>query len=167
MNLFSEYRNRIIAAVEELASNGELPHDLDTSHISVAPPRQASHGDLATNAAMVLAKQAGMKPRDLAEMLVINLRGRSEISAAEIAGPGFINMRLDPAAWYAVLAEILRRGQTFGASDMGAGRKVNVEYVSANPTGPLHIGHARGTVFGDALAALLEKVGYDLSLIHI
>ena len=162
MNLFSEYRNRVIGVVEELASNGELPHDLDTSRISVEPPREASHGDLATNAAMVLAKQAGMKPRDLAELLVINLRGQSDISVAEIAGPGFINMRLDPAAWYAVLAEILRRGQTFGASDMGAGRKVNVEYVSANPTGPLHIGHARGTVFGDALAALLEKVGYDV-----
>ena len=162
MNLFSEYRNRVVGVVKELASNGDLPQNLDTTRISVEPPREASHGDLATNAAMVLAKQAGMKPRDLAEMLVINLRGQSEISAAEIAGPGFINMRLDPAAWYAVLAEILRRGQTFGASDMGAGRKVNVEYVSANPTGPLHIGHARGTVFGDALAALLEKVGYDV-----
>ena len=162
MNLFSEYRNRVVGAVKELASNGDLPHTLDTTRISVEPPREASHGDLATNAAMVLAKQAGMKPRDLAELLVINLRGQSDISVAEIAGPGFINMRLDPAAWYAVLAEILRRGQTFGASDMGAGRKVNVEYVSANPTGPLHIGHARGTVFGDALAALLEKVGYDV-----
>ena len=162
MNLFSEYRNRVVGAVKELASNGYLPQTLDTTRISVEPPREASHGDLATNAAMVLAKQAGMKPRDLAEMLVTHLRAQSGISSAEIAGPGFINMRLDPAAWYVVLAEILRRRQAFGASDMGAGRKVNVEYVSANPTGPLHIGHARGTVFGDALAALLEKVGYDV-----
>ena len=162
MNLFSEYRNRVVGAVKELASNGDLPHTLDTTRISVEPPREASHGDLATNAAMVLARQAGMKPRDLAEMLVTHLRAQSGISTAEIAGPGFINMRLDPAVWYVVLAEILRRKQAFGASEMGAGRKVNVEYVSANPTGPLHIGHARGTVFGDALAALLDKVGYDV-----
>ena len=162
MNLFSEYRNRVVDAVEELASNGDIPQGIDTSRVSVEPPRDASHGDLATNAAMVLSKQVGMKPRDLAEKLVAGLRAQSEIAAAEIAGPGFINMRLNPTAWYAVLADILQNGEAFGASNLGAGRKVNVEYVSANPTGPLHIGHARGTVFGDALAALLEKVGYEV-----
>ena len=162
MNLFSEYRNRVVGAVNELASNGDLPQNLDTTRISVEPPREASHGDLATNAAMVLAKQAGMKPRDLAGNaghsltcsiwdLRRNCRSGFHKHAARLS-----------AAWYAVLAEILRRRQAYGASDMGAGRKVNVEYVSANPTGPLHIGHARGTVFGDALAALLDKVGYDV-----
>jgi arginyl-tRNA synthetase len=162
MNLFSEYRSRIVQAVDELCSSGVLPKDLDTSRVSVEPPREAEHGDLATNAAMVLAKQAGLKPRDLAEHIAEKLRADAQVTGVEIAGPGFINIRLEPAAWRAVLAEVLAQGDAFGASEFGAGKKVNIEYVSANPTGPLHIGHARGTVFGDALASLLEKAGFEV-----
>ncbi len=162
MNLFSEYRSRIVQAVDELCSSGVLPKDLDTSRVSVEPPREAEHGDLATNAAMVLAKQAGLKPRDLAEHIAEKLRADAQVTGVEIAGPGFINIRLEPAAWRAVLAEVLAQGDAFGASEFGAGKKINIEYVSANPTGPLHIGHARGTVFGDALASLLEKAGFEV-----
>ena len=162
MNLFSEYRSRIVQAVDELCSSGVLPKDLDTSRVSVEPPREAEHGDLATNAAMVLAKQAGLTPRDLAEHIAEKLRADAQVTGVEIAGPGFINIRLEPAAWRAVLAEVLAQGDAFGASEFGAGKKVNIEYVSANPTGPLHIGHARGTVFGDALASLLEKAGFEV-----
>ncbi len=162
MNLFSEYRSRIVQAVDELCSSGVLPNDLDTSRVSVEPPREAEHGDLATNAAMVLAKQAGLKPRDLAEHIAEKLRADAQVTGVEIAGPGFINIRLEPAAWRAVLAEVLAQGDAFGASEFGAGKKINIEYVSANPTGPLHIGHARGTVFGDALASLLEKAGFEV-----
>ncbi|PPR63502.1 MAG: Arginine--tRNA ligase, partial [Alphaproteobacteria bacterium MarineAlpha4_Bin2] len=162
MNLFAEFHSRISCAIDELSESGELPKGIDASRISVEPPREAVHGDLATNAAMVLAKQLSMKPRDLAEKLALVLRSDEEIAKVEVAGPGFINMRLEPTAWLNVLAEVLNRGDTFGQSEIGNGRKVNIEYVSANPTGPLHIGHARGTVFGDALASLLEKVGYDV-----
>ncbi|MEL0114114.1 MAG: arginine--tRNA ligase, partial [Rickettsiales bacterium] len=162
MNLFSEYRSRIVQAVDELCSSGVLPNDLDTSRVSVEPPREAEHGDLATNAAMVLAKQAGLKPRDLAEHIAEKLRADAQVTGVEIAGPGFINIRLESAAWRAVLAEVLAQGDAFGVSQFGAGKKVNIEYVSANPTGPLHIGHARGTVFGDALASLLEKAGFEV-----
>jgi arginyl-tRNA synthetase len=162
MNLFSEYRSRIVQTVDELCSSGVLPNDLDTSRVSVEPPREAEHGDLATNAAMVLAKQAGLKPRDLAEHIAEKLRADAQVTGVEIAGPGFINIRLESAAWRAVLAEVLAQGDAFGASKFGAGKKVNIEYVSANPTGPLHIGHARGTVFGDALASLLEKAGFEV-----
>lgn len=162
MNLFSEYRSRIVQTVDELCSSGVLPNDLDTSRVSVEPPREAEHGDLATNAAMVLAKQAGLKPRDLAEHIAEKLRADAQVTGVEIAGPGFINIRLESAAWRAVLAEVLAQGDAFGVSQFGAGKKVNIEYVSANPTGPLHIGHARGTVFGDALASLLEKAGFEV-----
>ena len=162
MNLFLEYRTRLVGALEGLSRDGVLPADLDTTRVSVEPPREATHGDLATNAAMVLAKAARMKPRDIAEHLVERLRQDPTIEAAEIAGPGFINLRLAAACWRDVLSAVLDAGEDFGSSDFGAGRKINVEYVSANPTGPLHIGHARGTVFGDALAALLEKAGYDV-----
>lgn len=162
MNVFSEYRTRIVETISELSAEGVLSADIDTSRISVEPPRESQHGDLATNAAMVLAKQAGRKPRDLAEQLAKKLRADAGVKDVEIAGPGFINIRLDPTVWRNVLADVLKSGDAFGASQLGAGKKVNVEYVSANPTGPLHIGHARGTVFGDALASLLEKVGFDV-----
>lgn len=157
MNLFAHFRQMI--AVEVAA----LGFDLDTSRISVEPPRDPAHGDVSANAAMVLAKAAGMKPRDLAEKLRPRLARLDHVTAAEIAGPGFINLRLDKAFWYAQLAEILRAGPAYGDSTLGQGRAVNVEYVSANPTGPMHVGHGRGAVVGDALATLLHKTGYAVT----
>ncbi|MDH5750506.1 MAG: arginine--tRNA ligase [Rhodospirillales bacterium] len=141
----------------------KLPSDLDTSRVSVEPPREAAHGDLTTNAAMILAKQAGMKPRDLAEMLAQELAGVEHVTGTEVAGPGFINFSLDNDFWYARLVEILQAGPGYGDSMIGQGEKINVEYVSANPTGPMHVGHGRGAVVGDALAGLLEKAGYDVT----
>lgn len=162
MNLFAEIRNDLITCLSELTSQGALPADLDGSKVTVEPPRDASHGDMATNAAMVLSKQAGVKPRDLAEKLVGQLTGLERIESADIAGPGFINLRLSDAAWLGVPKAILTQGTAYGDSIMGAGSLVNIEYVSANPTGPLHIGHARGAVVGDALAGLLTKAGFDV-----
>ena len=163
MNLFRRYRDLIVAEVESLAAEGKLPAGLNSERVAVEPPRDESHGDLATNAAMVLAKQAGMKPRDLAALLAPRIEALDSVVALEIAGPGFINLRLDEDFLRARLLDILAAGKDYGASDLGQGRKVNVEYVSANPTGPLHIAHARGAVVGDALAALLEKVGYAVT----
>lgn len=163
MNIFSIYREHIEAVIETLTGAGSLPGGLDTSRLTAEPPRDPSHGDISTNAAMLLAKPAGMKPRDLAEMVAAGLRGVGGVAAVEIAGPGFINIRLADPVWHDCLKKAIGRGAAYGASDHGAGAKVNVEYVSANPTGPLHIGHARGTVFGDVLAALLEKAGYDVA----
>ena len=162
MNIYAEYRESIIGALLSLAEEGLLPKNLDYSKMTVEPPREIAHGDLATNAAMVLAKQAGINPRDLANHLLEKLRVLDGVMHAEVAGPGFINLRLSLNCWRNVLQAVLRSGNAFGTSEMGSGIKVNVEYVSANPTGPLHIGHARGTVFGDALASLLEKVGYEV-----
>ncbi len=162
MNIYAEYRESIIGALLSLAEEGGLPKNINYTRITVEPPRDITHGDLATNAAMVLANQVGIKPRDLANHLLEKLRVLEGVIHAEVAGPGFINLRLSLDCWRNVLQAVLRSGNAFGASEMGSGIKVNVEYVSANPTGPLHIGHARGTVFGDALAALLEKVGYEV-----
>ena len=162
MNIYAEYRNSVVEVLLALAEEGVLPVNLDYSRVTVEPPREAAHGDLATNAAMVLAKQAGIKPKDLANHLAEKLRVVGGVTHVEVAGPGFINLRLSFDRWCEVLQAVLRSGAAFGASNRGAGIKVNVEYVSANPTGPLHIGHARGTVFGDALASLLEKVGYEV-----
>ena len=162
MNLFRQMRDEVARLIEVLAQEGSIPAGLDTSRISVEPPRDPAHGDMATNAAMVLAKPAAMKPRDLAALLVDRLGESPGVREAEIAGPGFINLRLDDTIWRDCLADILATGVTFGHSDVGGGAPVNVEYVSANPTGPLHIGHARGTVFGDVLASLLSAVGYDV-----
>tara|TARA_B100000676_G_C18088143_1_gene856916 strand:+ start:2764 stop:4521 length:1758 start_codon:yes stop_codon:yes gene_type:complete len=162
MNIYAEYRESIIGALLSLAEEGLLPKNLDYSKMTVEPPREIAHGDLATNAAMVLAKQAGINPRDLANHLLEKLRVLDGVIHVEVAGPGFINLRLSLNCWRNVLQAVLRSGNAFGTSEMGSGIKVNVEYVSANPTGPLHIGHARGTVFGDALASLLEKVGYEV-----
>ena len=160
MNLFRDMRGNVVEAIERLAAEGALPDGLDTGRIGVEPPRDPAHGDMAVNAAMVLAKQAGMKPRDLAELLAERIRGFPGVALVDIAGPGFINLRLDGAVWQGCLREILAVGDTFGRSDLGGGEPVNVEYVSANPTGPLHIGHARGAVFGDVLASLLDAAGY-------
>src|SRR5690606_19241828 len=150
------------AELKVLKGAGELPAELDLSRVTVEPPRDPSHGDLATNAAMVLAKAAGRKPRELAELLAARLRQAEDVASVEIAGPGFINLRLEEGAWYRQLRGILLAGESFGDSDLGQKQRANVEYVSANPTGPLTAGHARGAVVGDALAALLEKAGYDV-----
>jgi len=146
-----------------MISAGELPAGLDLTRVTVEPPRDPAHGDMATNAALVLAKPAGRKPRELAEALAARLRDLAPVESAEVAGPGFLNLCLAPGYWQACLAGILRAGRAYGDSELGGGRAVNVEYVSANPTGPLTVGHARGAVVGDALAALLAKVGYAVT----
>lgn len=160
MNIFRHFETRIEAALTKLMTEGVLPGGLDLSRVSVEPPRDPSHGDLSTNAAMVLAKPAGMNPRALAEKLAERLRSEAEVSEVSIAGPGFINLRLTNDIWLSGILDVLNAGSAYGASDLGAGKAVNVEYVSANPTGPMHVGHVRGAVFGDALANLLEKTGY-------
>ena len=162
MNIFSTIKEQVVASINALAAEGELPSGLATERIAVEPPREASHGDMATNAAMLLAKSASMSPRDLADKLCQKLRECENVGEIEIAGPGFINIRLNPSVWRNCIKNVLQQGTSFGASTMGVGKQVNVEYVSANPTGPLHIGHARGAVFGDVLATLLEKAGYEV-----
>lgn len=163
MNVFNDFGDFIHASLTAMAEAGELPAGLDTSRVSAEPPRDPSHGDIATNAAMVLAKPAQSKPRDLAEKLAVRLRDHAAVTGVEIAGPGFINIKLSDDFWRARLSEMLAAGTSYGDSTVGAGRKVNVEYVSANPTGPLHAAHARGAVIGDALASLLAKAGYDVT----
>lgn len=163
MNLFAELRTAVIAALEALADEGTLPAGLDLSSVAVEPPRDPAHGDMATNAAMVLAKPAAMAPRAIAEALAAKLAADPRITAAEVAGPGFLNLRLAPEAWDGVIRAALAAGGDFGRSSLGAGLRVNVEYVSANPTGPMHVGHTRGAVFGDALASLLDFAGYDVT----
>jgi arginyl-tRNA synthetase len=163
MNLFNHFRDEIAARIKTLSELGRLPAGLDGAALTVEPPRDPAHGDLATNAALVLAKAAGMKPREIADVLVEALRDDPHVVEAEVAGPGFINLRLDPAFWHVRLGDILAEGPAYGRSRLGEGTRVNVEYVSANPTGPLHVGHCRGAVFGDALAALLEKAGFGVT----
>jgi arginyl-tRNA synthetase len=162
MNPFAQFAAHVGRIVTGLAAEAGLPVP-DLSRIAVEPPRDASHGDLAVNAAMVLAKDFKAKPRDLAENIAAKLREEKDVVAVEIAGPGFINVRLAPAAWLRVLESIIRSGSEFGRADLGRKERVNVEYVSANPTGPMHVGHGRGAVFGDALAALLAFAGYDVT----
>lgn len=163
MNLFADVRAVVLAALDAMVAEGALPAGLDTQAVAVEPPRDAAHGDMATNAAMVLAKPAGTNPRALAEGLVTKLAADARIATAEVAGPGFINLRLAPGLWADVVRAALQSGADFGRSDLGRGIKVNVEYVSANPTGPMHVGHTRGAVFGDALASLLDFAGYDVT----
>ena len=163
MNLFSQIKDLVLTELAALTAAGELPAGLDTANVTVEPPRDASHGDMATNAAMVLAKPAGMKPRAIAEALAARLVADPRIAAADVAGPGFLNLTLEPAVWQGVVGAILSEGEAYGRSTLGQGLKVNVEYVSANPTGPLHVGHTRGAVFGDALASLLAYAGYDVT----
>ena len=163
MNLFSDIRALVITALDQMVQAGDLPSGLDFANVTVEPPRDPLHGDMATNAAMVLAKPAGAKPRDIAEKLAALLVADARVTTAEVAGPGFLNMRLDAGVWQGVVGATLAAGTDFGRSDMGAGKRVNVEYVSANPTGPLHVGHTRGAVFGDALASLLAYAGYDVT----
>ncbi len=163
MNLFSEIRGLVLDALAQMQSEGALPEGLSFDNVAVEPPRDAAHGDMATNAAMVLAKPAKMKPRDIADVLAGKLAEDTRITSAEVAGPGFLNLRLAPTVWQGVLAAVLENGTDYGRSTMGHGQKVNVEYVSANPTGPLHVGHTRGAVFGDALASLLAYSGHDVT----
>lgn len=160
--LYASFADRIDAILDDLQNAGQLPAGLDRRNVAVEPPRDPAHGDLATNAAMVLAKPAGTNPRALAELIVPKLAALPEIASAEVAGPGFINVRLTERSWRDELAGILSAGGDYGRSATGRGKTVNVEYVSANPTGPMHMGHCRGAVVGDALAALLEFAGYDV-----
>ncbi len=163
MNLFAEIRNLVVDSLTALAREGVLPEGLDHAQIAVEPPRDAAHGDMATNAAMVLAKPAGLQPRVIAEALAARLALDPRIAAAEVAGPGFLNLRLSVAMWQGLVRAVLSQGVEFGRSTMGAGRKVNVEFVSANPTGPMHVGHVRGAVVGDALSRLLAFAGWNVT----
>jgi arginyl-tRNA synthetase len=163
MNIFADFNARIVKAVEALDLKDKDGAALDLSRIAVEPPRDASHGDLATNAAMVLAKPTGQNPRALAERLAEALRADADVASADVAGPGFVNLRLKDAFWHTHLTALLGEGRNYGRSTIGGGRKANVEYVSANPTGPMHVGHCRGAVVGDALANLMAFAGYDVT----
>lgn len=163
MNVFEHVEGLIRAALEAMKADGQLPSDLDVSRIEAETPRDPAHGDFATNAAMVLAKKAGKKPRDIADELKSRLEAVPEIAGAEVAGPGFLNIKLEVEFWQRLVAAILGDGDRYGRVSVGQGTKINVEYVSANPTGPMHVGHCRGAVFGDALASLLEFAGYDVT----
>ena len=163
MNLFKHFRNELVLIVDQLIIEKFLPDGLITDRISVEPPRESKLGDITTNVAMVLAKEVGIPPRDLANLLSERLNEVKWISEIVIAGPGFINIRLNFEFWHNRLREVLLAGKNYGDSTIGNKEKVNVEYVSANPTGPLHVAHARGAVVGDALASLLEKAGYDVT----
>jgi arginyl-tRNA synthetase len=163
LNLYPRYAAHVAEALATLMAEGNLPAGLNLSAVTVEPPRDASHGDLATNAAMVLAKPAGMKPRDIAVLLALKLGRLDDVATAEVAGPGFLNLRLPADVWRSELGIIGSAGDSFGRSAMGSGQSVNVEYVSANPTGPMHMGHCRGAVVGDALASLLDWAGYAVT----
>jgi arginyl-tRNA synthetase len=163
MDVFAGFYGHVLAAVQQLKHDGVVPHDASIEGITLEPPKDASHGDLATNAAMVLAKAAGRKPRELADRIVPLLASDPFIEKVEIAGPGFINLTLAHAFWPSVLRMVLEQGESYGRSAIGKGEAVNIEYVSANPTGPMHVGHTRGAVFGDALANLLAFAGFAVT----
>ncbi len=163
MNLFADIRALVVAELEALMAAGVLPPGLDLAGVAVEPPRDAGHGDMATNAAMVLAKPSGMQPRAIADALASRLMEDPRIAGADVAGPGFLNLRLVPGAWQGLVRAVLVEGTGYGRSTLGQGRKVNVEFVSANPTGPMHVAHARGAVVGDALARLLSYAGYNVT----
>lgn len=162
MTLYTRFAAYLDAALDALVASGDLPAGLERRAVTVEPPRDVTHGDLATNAAMVLAKPAGTNPRALAEKIAAELEKLDEVSGVSVAGPGFINMSLTDATWRGELAAITQAGDAYGRSQGGAGVTVNIEYVSANPTGPMHMGHCRGAVVGDALASLLEAVGHNV-----
>ena len=163
MSLYAQYAALLDGVLDELVAEGALPADLDRKNVTVEPPRDPAHGDLATNAAMVLAKAAKTNPRALAELVKPKLEALPPVTSVEIAGPGFINLRLTPDAWRDELRTILREGEEYGLSTVGKDERVNVEYVSANPTGPLHLGHCRGAVVGDSLARVLEAAGFRVT----
>ncbi len=163
MNVLLHVEERIAAALAKLQSEGALPPDLPTKAVDVEPTKDPSHGDLACNTAMVLAKPSRMKPRDIADKLKAKLSSEPGFAKIEIAGPGFLNLTLEPRFWQSVVPTILEAAESYGRADQGKGQPVNVEYVSANPTGPMHVGHCRGAVFGDALASLLDFAGYKVT----
>jgi arginyl-tRNA synthetase len=163
MNLNAHFASAIEAALAALKSEGALPADVEAKTIGIEPTRDPTHGDLASNVAMALAKPARMKPRDLAEKIAAKLADNPDIATAEVAGPGFINLTIAPRIWHDIVRGILTDGAAYGRSGLGAGQPINVEYVSANPTGPMHVGHCRGAVFGDALANLLDFAGYKVT----
>ena len=163
MSIYARYAALLDGVLDELQAEGALPAGLSRRAVAVEPPRDASRGDLATNAAMVLAKGAGTNPRALAGLIAPKLETLPAVTSVEVAGPGFINLRLSQDAWRDELREILSEGSGYGRSAIGNGERVNVEYVSANPTGPLHMGHCRGAVVGDALASVLEATGFEVT----
>jgi len=163
MDVFAGFHGHVLAAVQQLKHDGVVPHEASVDGITLSAPKDPSHGDLATNAAMVLAKPSSVPPRQLAERLVPLIASDAFIETVEIAGPGFINLTLARAFWPSVLRMVLEQGDAYGRSAIGKGQAVNVEYVSANPTGPMHVGHTRGAVFGDALSNLLEFAGYNVT----
>jgi arginyl-tRNA synthetase len=163
MSLHQEFRDNVQTIISRLVEKGALPEGLATNAVSVEPPRDSSHGDLSTNAAMVLAKPAKMKPRDIADLIKPELESLASVASVEIAGPGFINIRLEPGVWEDELRKAITLGVNYGDSKLGGGEKINVEFVSANPTGPMHVGHCRGAVFGDVLANMLAKAGFDVT----
>ena len=163
MNLFTQVREILIDILHDLSTQGILPADTDFSQITVEPPKDSRHGDMATNAAMVLSKSVETKPRELAKIISESLSQNEIVLSVDIAGPGFINISLSEACWHSLLSSVLLNGINFGRSNIGSSKKVNVEFVSANPTGPLHVGHTRGAVFGDALASLLSYSGYEVT----
>ena len=163
MSLYAQYTALLDGVLDHLVSDGALPANLDRKNVTVEPPRDPSHGDLAINAAMVLAKAAGTNPRALAELIRAKLAALPAVASVDIAGPGFINLRLNANAWRDELRTVLSQGERYGLSTVGNNERVNVEYVSANPTGPLHMGHCRGAVVGDSLARLLEAAGFRVT----
>ena len=163
MNLFADIRSLVVAELAAMAEAGQLPLGLDLSNVAVEPPRDAAHGDMATNAAMVLAKPAGLPPRAIADALSTRLAGDPRIAGAEVAGPGFLNLRLSNVVWQGVVQAALTEGTNFGRSTLGNNARVNIEFVTANPTGPMHVGHVRGAVVGDSLANLLAFAGWQVT----
>ncbi|MEO6298690.1 MAG: arginine--tRNA ligase, partial [Paracoccaceae bacterium] len=163
MNLFADIRSLVVAELTAMTAEGALPAGLDFANVTVEPPRDEAHGDMATNAAMVLSKPAGQLPRVIADALAARLAKDPRIALAEVAGPGFLNLRLSNVVWQGVVKAALTEGKSFGSSSLGKNAKVNVEFVSANPTGPMHVGHVRGAVFGDALARLLAFAGWNVT----
>ena len=163
MNIFKKIEQELHVIIEVLKKEGALPDTVVSTKVEATPPKDAAHGDIATNAAMVIAAQTGKNPREIATLLVEKINQLDVVEAVQIAGPGFINMTLKQSVWQNAISDILAHGRAYGDSDVGKGKKVNVEYVSVNPTGPMHVGHGRGAVFGDALATLLQKAGYSVT----
>ena len=163
MNIFTILKTQIKTTIQNLFDEGKISVLPNMERITAEPPRDASHGDVATNVAMVCAGQVGLKPRDFASLVALELEALPSIESVEVAGPGFINLKLSNAFWYEQLQKILKEKENYGSSNMGAGEKINIEFCSANPTGPMHVGHVRGAIFGDALAGLLSKAGFDVT----